>query len=368
LKQLFLQIINIISIPFALLYGIIIWLRNKMYDLKFFSSTSFSLPVICVGNLSVGGTGKTPHIEYLIELLQQQYHVATLSRGYKRATRGFILANATSTAREIGDEPFQYKSKYPIINVSVGEDRMTAIPELLQRIPYIQSILLDDAFQHRTVIAGINILITDYNKMYTKDYILPFGTLRESRKASQRAHIIIVSKCPYQMTVVEKEKIKTELNVLPHQKLFFTCIGYKPIEKNNTVVTFENKKNTSVLLVTGIAKPESLNTYLQEQFKDVVSLAYRDHHYFNFDDLDEIKEVFGNINNKHKVIITTEKDQARLVLLQAKMDELELEILVQPIGVHFLFNEASMFNEQILNFMESYYPPIVEDENTIDFE
>ena len=222
MKSLILSLLRYISLPFALLYGIVVAIRNYFYDSGIFSSIEFSLPVICVGNITVGGTGKSPHIEYLIELLKPAYQVATLSRGYKRYSRGFKIADASSNARDIGDEPFQFKAKYPSVEVCVAEERMTAIPQLLQQKPHIDLILLDDAFQHRTVKAGMNILLTDYHRLYTRDHIMPFGLLRESRKAAKRAQIIVVSKCPHDLTIEQKatffiNRIHQALSLIAHE-------------------------------------------------------------------------------------------------------------------------------------------------------
>ncbi len=368
MKQFFISIAKIISVPLALLYGAIVWLRNKLYDINFFSSTSFSLPVISVGNLSVGGTGKTPHVEYIINLLKDKFYSATLSRGYKRHTRGFILANEQSTAKDIGDEPFQYKQKFHAIEVAVAEDRMTAIPELVQRIPFLQTIVLDDAFQHRTVKPGLNILITDYNKRFTKDYILPFGTLRESRDSYQRADIIIVSKCPTEIQENEKKIIIDEIKPTAKQKIFFSSIYYSTLLSYETnYSTEENFKNTSVLLVTGIANPTSLFTYITKQFAEVFSLQYNDHYYFKNNDIDEIKSAFDNIKNKHKIIITTEKDYARLLLLKDKIDEYQLPIFIQTIETNFLFHEQEKFDTCILDFVNPYYPIIPQEPSIEDF-
>lgn len=355
MKQLLISILKYVTLPFALIYGIIVFIRNKFYDWKIFDSIEFSLPVICVGNLTVGGTGKTPHIEYLIELLSSQFATATLSRGYKRQSRGFKIATESSNARDIGDEPFQYKSKYSNINVCVAEERMTAIPQLLQQHPNIQLILLDDAFQHRTVRAGLSILLTDYERLYTKDYIMPFGLLRESKKAAARASVIIVSKCPQNLSLEEKEKLTNEINPLPEQQLFFSSIEYKnlyPLTHLHSPTTYE----TVVLLVTGIANPSPLEKHLKAQFKIVYSLPYKDHHYFTFDDLDEVKKAFDHINAKNKIIITTEKDAARLMLLKEKILQMQLPIYAQAIGMKILFDEGNEFNTEIVNFVQSYYP------------
>ena len=210
-----LNYLKILLYPFSLLYGLVMWTRNRLYDNKVLNAVEFDLPVIAVGNLSVGGTGKTPHVEYLIRLLKDRFHIATLSRGYNRRTKGYLLADENSTASQLGDEPMQFHQKYPDISVCVGEERMLAIPQLLMERPDTQTILLDDAFQHRSVKPGMNIMITDYSRRFTKDHVVPFGRLREGRKGYERANCIIVSKCPPHLSETEKNAIRQEINPLP---------------------------------------------------------------------------------------------------------------------------------------------------------
>lgn len=366
MKNFILSILKYLTLPFAILYGIVVFIRNKFYDWEIFTSIAFDLPVICVGNITVGGTGKSPHIEYLIELLSSTYHVATLSRGYRRHSRGFRLADIHSNARDIGDEPYQFKSKYPLIDVCVAEERMTAIPQLLQLRPQLQVILLDDAFQHRTVKPGLNILLTDYERRYTKDFILPFGLLRESRTASARANIIIVSKCPPNISQDEKQKLIIEINPLPSQQVFFSSIEYKSIYSlTNNDIHFS--KDTDVLLVTGIANPTPLFEKLSKEFNKVYTLSFKDHHYFTFDDLNEINDAFEHINNKNKIIITTEKDASRLMLLKERIAELKWPLFAQSIGIRFLFDDQQPFNTDVQQFVQKYHP-IIDDTYETDIE
>lgn len=358
MKSLLISLLKYLSLPLTLLYGSVVWLRNKFYDWKIFSSIGFDLPVICVGNITVGGTGKSPHIEYLIELLSPYYSVATLSRGYRRRSRGFKLADSESNARDIGDEPFQFKSKYPQIAVAVAEERMTAIPLLLQQLPHLQVILLDDAFQHRTVKAGLNILLTDYDRLYTRDHIMPFGLLRESPKAAERAQIIIVSKCPPDLNLSDKQKIEQEIQAQAHQQVFFSTIAYQQLYPL-THTLIEPDAEFAVLLVTGIANPQPLKNHLQSKFSKVYSLPYKDHHYFTYDDLDEIYETFANIHESKKIMVTTEKDAGRLMLLKDKMSHQPWPLFAQKIGTAFLFKDEIPFRKQIDAFTESFYPPVV---------
>ncbi len=350
MNQLF-SFVKIFLYPFALIYGAVVWLRNRLYDSGVFASIEFSPPVICVGNLSVGGTGKTPHVEYLIRLLQYRFRVATMSRGYKRRTQGFMLADADTNALRIGDEPMQYHMKFPELVVSVAEERITGIPRLLQRRPDVEIVLLDDAFQHRSVKAGVNILITDYSKPFYKDHILPIGTLREKRSAYKRADVIIVSKCPPNLSKAEADEMVKRINPFPHQEVFFTRIQY---DMPYDFFTKEpvNIKGLNTVLVCCIAKPEPLEAYIKEMAREVHTLSYADHHYFLSRDLEEIKAAYENWDVTNKVIVTTEKDAARLQLHEDKLREWGINIIVLPIEVSFLFNGGNKFDSVVLNYVE----------------
>ena len=362
MKKIILYILRLLTLPFAALYGLLIGLRNKMYDTKLMSSTKFSLPVICVGNLSVGGTGKSPHVDYLIQLLQQQYQVATLSRGYKRITKGFILASDIDSAKTIGDEPMQFKLKHPNISVAVAEDRLMAIPTLLHQNPEVQVVLLDDAFQHRTVTPSLNILLTDYSHRYTNDFILPFGRLRESKKAAKRADIIIITKCNPTLSIQEKEKIIAEIYPLPYQKIFFTAIAYQAAYDLFTKeeITMQHK---NVLLVCGIANPTSIVTYVKTSANAIYPLLYKDHYYFNEDDINEMITALNNIAGENKLLLTTEKDATRLQLFQKIFLQHNIQVGVLPIETSFLFGEQATFNTIIFQHLLEYYPPEIYYEN-----
>ena len=344
------SVVRILLYPFALIYGAVVWLRNRLYDAGFFSSIQFSVPVISVGNLSVGGTGKTPHVEYLIRLLQYQYRVATMSRGYKRRTQGFLLADENTNALRIGDEPMQYHMKYPDLGVSVAEERITGIPNLLQKRPYVEAVLLDDAYQHRSVKPGLNILITDFAKPFYKDKILPLGTLREDKSAYKRADMIVVSKCPPDMDKAMADKMIAEIKPLPEQKVFFTSINY---QQPYDLITKEpvSLRGRSAVLVCCIAKPAPLVRYLQDECKQVHVLSYPDHHYFVSSNLEEIKETLANWDAPNKVIVTTEKDAARLHLHYEKLKEWNVRIVVLPIAVSFLFNRGTEFDSVVLQYV-----------------
>ncbi len=348
-------VFRVLLYPFALIYGSLVWLRNRLYDIDLFSSVEFSVPVITVGNLSVGGTGKTPHVEYLIRLLQYRFKVATMSRGYKRLTQGFIIADDQTNALRIGDEPMQYHIKFPELVVSVAEERMTGIPLLLQKKPEIEVVLLDDAYQHRSVKAGINILITDYSAPFYNDFILPFGGLREGRNAYKRADIIIVSKCPADITTQKATEITNHIKPLEKQRVFFTKIQYDaPYHFLNNEYYNETNilKNTNVILVCCIAKPQPLINYLKLQATDVHVLTYRDHHYFTTPDIEEIKSAYDNWTVENKLIVSTEKDAARLQLHTEKLKEWGITILVLPIVIKVLFNKEQELDALITDYVE----------------
>lgn len=343
------QLLRYLLLPFTLLYGSIVWLRNRLYDAGFMSSVSFDIPVIAVGNLSVGGTGKTPHIEYLVRLLQYEYKVATMSRGYKRKTRGFLLADAVSNAVKIGDEPMQYHLKFPELVVSVAEDRMTGIPSLLMRRPELEVVLLDDAYQHRSVKPGLNILITDFSRPFYADYILPYGRLREGRAAYKRADIIVVSKCPQQLSAKEAEQMRALINPLPHQKVFFSTIQYGAAYHffEQTAAIFKGK---NVLLIAGIARPGPLMAHLEQEAKKVHLLEYPDHHFFTERNFEEIKDTVKNWDNDC-VIVTTEKDATRLHLRPELLQSIPVPIIVLPIEVRILLGQQNEFDALVRSFV-----------------
>ncbi len=354
--------VRIFLYPFALLYGAVLWLRNRLYDTGIFSAIEFSVPVITVGNLSVGGTGKTPHVEYLVRLLQYEYRVATMSRGYKRHTQGFIIADSNTNALRIGDEPMQYHLKFPELTVSVAEERMTGIPLLLQRKPLIDVVLLDDAYQHRSVKAGLNILITDHARPFYDDYILPLGRLRENRAAYKRANVIIVSKCPLDITSKQAQEIKRKIRPLPHQQVFFTGISYC-MPYNFTTKENANIRRKNVILVCCIARPEPLVAFLRQSTLDVHVLSYPDHHYFVSKDLEEIKSTFNNWDVPNKIVITTEKDAARLHLHADKLKDWGIDIVVLPIEVTVLLGGKNELDATVIRYVSN---TLMENEEYID--
>jgi tetraacyldisaccharide 4'-kinase len=351
-SNFFLKSFRILLLPFALIYWLAIAIRKWMYDKKIFQSASFGLPVICVGNLSVGGTGKSPMVEYMVEMLKDKFNVATLSRGYKRKTKGYTLANDNSTALEIGDEPMQFHLKFPDVSIAVGEERLEAIPQLLHDKPETQVIILDDAFQHRTIKAGLNILLTDYGNLFTRDFYLPTGDLRDLKSSYKRAEVIVVTKCPPELSEEESNKIINEINPLPAQTIFFTKIQYEEPYHISTKKNIHFTEKKEVLLVSGIANPKPLKKLLEDYSEVYYMMQYPDHYIFTIDDLKEIKKRFENIDSKNKIILTTEKDAVRLVKFNNAINELPLFVL--PIRHRFLFNGEKRFNQLTIDFIQNF--------------
>jgi tetraacyldisaccharide 4'-kinase len=351
-SNFFLKSFRILLLPFALLYWLAIGLRNWLYDKKILKSAEFGLPLICVGNLSVGGTGKSPMVEYLVELLKNRYRIATLSRGYKRKTRGYLLANEHTTALDIGDEPMQFHLKFPGVPVAVGEERIEAIPQLLHDRPDTEVIILDDAFQHRSIKAGLNILLTDYNNLFTRDFLLPTGDLRDQKKSYKRAEVIIVTKCKPGLTEEERQKLVNEIKPLPHQQIFFTSIAYGELHHVISGLTGSFSRSAEILLVSGIANPRPLKKMLEEHSNIYHLLQYSDHHIFTIDDLKEIRTKYDELTSAEKIILTTEKDAVRL---QKFSNEIEgLPFFVIPVRHQFLFNGGKVFDDLVTNFITNF--------------
>jgi tetraacyldisaccharide 4'-kinase len=344
--------VRILLLPFSLVYGLIVYVRNWMFDWKLLRSASFNLPIICIGNLAIGGTGKSPMVEFLIEKLQYSFRMAVLSRGYKRKTRGYALATKQSTALEIGDEPMQFFNKFPELTVAVGEERVVAIPQLLHDKPDTQVILLDDAFQHRWVKAGFNILLTDYNNLFSRDWFLPTGDLRDQKKSARRAEIIVVTKCPPDLSIGEKSQLRAEIKPRADQPVFFSTISYGQPYQVITREPWTPDKSTEVLLITGIANPGALKKHLEEKFNGYDELAFSDHHIFTIDDLNYILKKFNQIQSPGKIMLTTEKDAVRLQKFSLQLRE--LPFFVMPIQPVFLFGEENQFTRLITTFIQEF--------------
>jgi tetraacyldisaccharide 4'-kinase len=348
----FLKPIRILLFPFSILYGAVVSIRNWCFDKKLFSSASFNLPVICIGNLAAGGTGKSPMVEFLVRKLKDDFKVAILSRGYKRKTKGYALADETSTALDIGDEPMQFHLKFPEITMAVGEERMVAIPQLLHDRPDTKAIILDDAFQHRSVTAGLNILLTDYNNLFTRDWFLPTGDLRDEKRSYKRSQFIVVTKCKKDLSEIEKQQIIREIRPLQNQEIFFSFIEYGHPYHITRKDLFRITNNVDVLLVTGIANPEPFKKWLNANSNTYYELSYSDHHIFSIDDLKSIIGRFEHLEAQTKIILTTEKDAVRLMKFSRELGE--LPFYVMPIESSILFNEEKRFTDLIVKFISDF--------------
>ena len=340
--------------PLSWLYGLGVNFRNMLFEMGILKSRSFDVPVISVGNITVGGTGKTPHVEYLIRLLKDNFKVAVLSRGYKRKTHGFLRADKNSTVRDIGDEPFQMKTKFPDITVAVDGKRTRGITQLTSGDSDSQPdvILLDDAFQHRYVKPGINIMLVDYHHLIIYDRLLPSGRLREPVKSKDRADIVIITKCPTDMKPMEYRVITKAMSLYPYQQLFFSTHVYEPprpvFPKN--AKTLGNLKDMNVLLLSGIASPEQMLIDLQERASQITPLSFSDHHNFSQKDIMHINEVFAGLPSP-KVIITTEKDETRLLNPEGLSDEVKRSLYVLPVKVSFMLDQEETFNKHIISYV-----------------
>ncbi|MCL4146628.1 UNVERIFIED_CONTAM: hypothetical protein GTU68_021226 [Idotea baltica] len=332
--------------PFSLLYGEITSTRNTFYDKGILKSTQFDIPTIVVGNLSVGGTGKTPQVEYLVRLLQKTHKLAILSRGYKRSTKGFIIANSTSTANQIGDEPLQYFKKFSNVIIAVDADRVNGIEQLTQLLDKPDIILLDDAFQHRKVDAGLNVLLTSYNDLYIDDHMLPTGNLREKVSGAERAKIIVVTKCPTALSQQEQFEITKKLHVETHQTAFFSTIKYgNEIIGKSDSIAISKLAEYKVVLVTGIAKTEPLINFLKEKNIAVQHIKYTDHYNFSDKDIEKINSTFNAIETDKKIVLTTEKDYVRSFTTS------NLEVYYLPIETSFIEHQED-FNRIITDYVE----------------
>lgn len=339
-------------LPFSWLYGLVVITRNLFYDFGIFKSTKFNLPVIVVGNLEVGGAGKSPMTEFLIQSLKPNYKIATLSRGYGRKTKGFFYADKNSTAEIIGDEPAQFKQKFPDITVAVCENRVFGVEKLKDEYDLI---LLDDAFQHRALQAGFNILLFDYGKINQNYFLLPAGNYREPFSGKKRADVIVISKCPPQLSVENQQQIIEKMQLLPHQNLFFTSIiyqEYKPLMPLADASFIAQK--SAVFLLTGIANPQPLLQHLRKQFEAIYLHKYPDHHQFTLKNISKLVADFNACAAKKKVIITTEKDAQRLQEPALQKALANLPVFVAPIGLNFLNDASSAFKQLIENYVRKY--------------
>lgn len=353
------KFLRILLFPVSFLYGLLLFVRNKLYDWGIFSSTEFKVLTISVGNLTVGGTGKTPHIEYLIRLLSPEFHIATLSRGYGRKTKGFVLANEQSTVADIGDEPLQFAVKFNKVPVAVDAKRVRGVKKIVSLFPMAQIILLDDAFQHRAIKPGLSIVLTEFDKLYFNDFVMPTGSLREFGSGIKRADIVIVTKCPEVLLPIERNRLTKEIKPLPHQHIYFSYIKYGeflPLHAQ-TINPFSKEyyfeRHYSVVLLTGIANTQSLEYYLKDKVKTLIPVKFRDHHTFTKNDLEEVKKIFDNIASSNKIIVTTEKDAMRLRNPDFSDILSHMPLFYMPIEIDFYEKDKNEFNEQILHYVRT---------------
>lgn len=342
-------------LPLSWLYGLGVSFRNQLFEMGILKSRSFKVPVISVGNITVGGSGKTPHVEYLIRLLQDKTKVAVLSRGYKRKSRGYVLADKDATARMIGDEPYQMKRKYPDVYVAVDKNRCHGIERLTEdeETKNTDVVLLDDAYQHRYVKPGVNILLVDYHRLIIYDKLLPAGMLREPRQGKNRADIVIVTKCPRDLKPMEFRVLTRAMDLYPYQKLFFTTLKYdrlKPLYFGEDRKLSDIKPEESILLLTGIASPKQMIIDLEPYTKNITPLTYPDHHQFKRKDIERINELFAAMPEP-KMVITTEKDNARLFGVEGLSDEVRQHIYMLPVEIEFMLEQQEEFNEKIIGYV-----------------
>jgi tetraacyldisaccharide 4'-kinase len=348
-------IFRILLLPFSFLYAIVVVIRNKFYDWHFFKSYTFNTPIISVGNLEVGGSGKTPLVEYLIKLLNGSHKLSTLSRGYGRKTKGFRWIDKNDEAYLSGDEPLQIKQKFPNISVAVCENRVEGIEKIKENHSLI---LMDDAYQHRAVIPGLSILLFDYNRLNSYRFLLPAGNYREPFSGRKRADIIIISKTPTQLSKEEQQLLKNKLKIKAHQKVFFSYIKYASelnhLFLNHSLEVKNINKNTEVLLITGIAKPDLLLAEISKYTNLIKHHSYSDHHQFSTKNMLKLVKDFENINSNNKIIITTEKDAVRLKSEENRKFVENFPIYEWPIEAVFHTSESENFDKEILKYVRTH--------------
>jgi tetraacyldisaccharide 4'-kinase len=349
---------NILLYPLSLIYGMITGIRNFLYNSGVLPTKEFHLPVICVGNITVGGTGKTPHTEYIAELLKEHFRVATLSRGYKRKSNGFRIATASSPVSEIGDEPMQICRKFPEVLVAVDRNRVNGVQRILEESPDTEVIILDDAFQHRRITPGFSILLSDFDRLIINDHMMPYGNLRENKGNMRRADVILITKSPENISPIQRRIIVKEVDKAPYQNLYFTTFTYKnPVrvfeEKNSSKDTFDlsDAAGSSIVLVTGIANPQPLKEFLQKSFEEIIHLPYPDHYNFKEKDIQKISEAFNELKSKSKFLFTTEKDAVRLREFTNIAEPLKSSLFYIPIGIHFLNDDKDEFDNLIIDYV-----------------
>lgn len=339
--------------PFAILYGAVVTVRNLLFDWGVLKSTVVSIPTICVGNLTVGGTGKTPHVEYVVELLRHSVNVATLSRGYKRKSKGFRLVSTSSTANDVGDEPLQIKVKYPEITVAVDGDRVYGVKTLIASSLALDVVILDDAFQHRYIKPGLSILLVDYSRPVWNDFFLPTGNLRDSFRERRRADIVVFTKCPRSVSVLQMQAAIRSMKLKGHQKVYFSTFCYgSPLpvfsnENHEKIV----EKSTMAIAFSGIAKPLPFFSYVESISQLHETMVFSDHHFFSKKEIQTIFDKFSKINTENKVLLTTEKDAMRIRNLEGFDAEIKSKLFYIPVKVKLLGDNQAEFNNKIINYV-----------------
>ena len=353
-------ILSFILLPLSILYGIVVFIRNKLYDYQWIPSRSFPIPLISVGNIAVGGTGKTPHIEYLAGLLKDEFTLAVLSRGYKRKRKGFQMVTNSSSAEMVGDEPLQIKNKYPEIAVAVDGNRVRGINRLMDMIPDLDLVLLDDAYQHRKVKVNLSLLLMDYHHRASRDFLLPLGNLREPFYEKRRANMMLITKSPPDIQPIERRIRLKKLKPYPYQQVFFTSLQYgspRPVFKQESESSDERAnidmpdQDTTLLLVTGIANPKPLKKHIESNISEQVRpMRFPDHNYYSAGDIKKIRHRFTRIKGQ-KAIITTEKDAVRLRESAHLPADLKQQMFYIPIRVTFVNSRTDDFNKQIIEYV-----------------
>jgi tetraacyldisaccharide 4'-kinase len=349
---------NILLYPVSLIYGLITGLRNFLYNSGILSGTVFPIPLICVGNITVGGTGKTPHTEYLVDLLNRDFKVATLSRGYKRETRDFRIASLSSTVSEIGDEPMQIFKKFPDTVVAVDRRRVNGVWRILNYASDTEVIILDDAFQHRSITPGFSILLSDFERPFMKDHMLPYGNLREDKSNMRRADVILITKCPKNLNPIQRRLIVKEVGKAPYQNLYFTSLSYKaplPVfdsnDKDAPHIDLAKCTDSGIVLVTGIANPKPLKEYLRKFFGEIAELTFPDHHSYKEKDIAAVVSAYNDLRASSKYILTTEKDAVRLREFINIKEPVKSALFYVPVGISFLNDDKEKFDNLIVGYV-----------------
>jgi len=354
---------NIFLYPVSIIYGLITGIRNFLYNTGILPSVEFHFPVICVGNITVGGTGKTPHTEYLAGLLRENFKVATLSRGYKRKTRDFRIVSSSSFVSDIGDEPMQIFRKFPDVLVTVDINRVHGVNKILEGNPETEVIILDDGFQHRRITPGFSILLSDFERLIVRDHMMPYGKLRERIGNKRRADIILITKSPENISPIQRRLILKEIDISPYQNLYFTSLIYKaplPVFDNKdpeeTQLNFSQCENCGIVLITGIANPLPLKEYLQKTAGEIIHLSFPDHYNFKEKDIINISSAYMHLKSPVKYLITTEKDAVRLREFTNIAEPIRSAFFYIPVGIHFLNDDKDKFDNLIVDYVRKNKP------------